>query len=196
MSKITWKPSVQLSPIPPALISCGTMEQSNILTVAWTGIVNTAPPMTYISVRPERYSYNIIKESGQFVINIPTTSLITAVDFCGVKSGANLDKFKEMSLTKEPVSQVSCPSIKESPVNLECVVKSIHKLGSHHMFLSEIVAVNIDESLIDKSGKLRLDLASLLAFAHGEYFALGKKLGSFGFSVKKDKNNNKSKSKF
>ncbi|WMJ23695.1 flavin reductase family protein [Paludicola sp. MB14-C6] len=187
MQKQTWKPSTLIAPIPPAMVTCGTMEESNIITIAWTGIVNTIPPMTYISVRPERYSYDIIKNSGEFVINLTTSNLVRAADFCGVRSGANLNKFEEMKLTKAPVSQLSCPCIDESPLNLECKVKEIIPLGSHHMFLAEIVAVNVAEEYIDESGRLRLDKASIAAFAHGEYYELGRKLGSFGYSVQKKK---------
>lgn len=191
MSKITWKPSTLLSPVPPAMITCGDMENSNIITIAWTGIVNTIPPMTYISIRPERYSYDIIKQSGEFVINLTDKKLIRAADWCGARTGSKFDKFKEMQLDKESVSVLSCPAIGQSPLNLECKVRDIIPLGSHDMFLAEIIAVNVDERLIDESGKLRLDKSGLAAFAHGEYFELGQKLGTFGFAVRKkptDKN--------
>lgn len=187
MSKITWKPGTLLGPVPPVLVSCGDMEKSNILTIAWTGIVNTIPPMTYISVRPERYSYSIIKERGEFIINLPTAAAVKAIDWCGVRSGKNEDKFKFTGFTKEAASIVGCPAILESPLNLECKVKEIIRLGSHDMFLSEIVALNVEETLIDHDGKLRLDKAGLCGFAHGEYYALGKQIGSFGFSVRKKK---------
>lgn len=185
LNKTTWKPSTLLGPIPPVLVSCGDMEHSNILTIAWTGIVNTIPPMTYISVRKARHSHAIIKDSGEFVINLPTARLVRAADYCGVKSGADIDKFKEMNLTKDSVSQLSCPSILQCPLNLECKVKQIIELGSHDMFLAEIVAVNVNTDLIDKDGRLNLDKAGLLAFAHGEYYELGKCVGNFGFSVRK-----------
>ncbi len=188
MERETWKPSTLVAPIPPVMVTCGTMEESNIITIAWTGIVNTIPPMTYISVRKQRHSYNIIKSSGEFVINLTTTDMVRAADFCGVRSGAQIDKFKEMKLTKAPVSQLQCPCIDESPLNLECRVKEIIPLGSHDMFLAEIVAVNVQKDLLDENGKLRLDKANLAAFAHGEYFELGKRIGTFGFSVKKKKN--------
>lgn len=187
MNKITWKPSTLLGPIPPVMVTCGTMESSNIITIAWTGIVNTTPPMTYISVRKQRYSHNIIKDSGEFVINLTTEKLVRAADFCGVKSGSEIDKFKEMNLTKSSVSELSCPCIDESPLNLECRVKQIIELGSHDMFLAEIIAVNVDEVLINASGKLRLDKAELAAFAHGEYYSLSNRIGTFGFSVQKKK---------
>ncbi len=195
MSKQAWKPGTLLAPIPPALVSCGTMNHANIITVAWTGIVNTIPPMTYISLRPERYSYGIIREQGEFVINLTTRRLVRAADFCGARTGARLDKFAEMHLTKEPVGLLSCPAIGESPINLECRVKQILPLGSHEMFLSEILAVNVEEGLLDSQGRLRLERAQLAAFAHGAYYALGEKLGSFGYSVKKKKTKAKARQK-
>lgn len=195
MSKQAWKPGTLLAPIPPALVSCGTMDHANIITVAWTGIVNTIPPMTYISLRPERYSYGIIREQGEFVINLTTRRLVRAADFCGARTGARLDKFAEMHLTKEPVGLLSCPAIGESPINLECRVKQILHLGSHEMFLSEILAVNVEEGLLDSQGRLRLERAQLAAFAHGAYYALGEKLGSFGYSVKKKKTKAKARQK-
>lgn len=183
--KLEWKPSTLLAPIPPALISCGSMEHPNIITIAWTGIVNTIPPITYISIRPERYSYDIIKQSGEFIINLTTTKLVRAADWCGARSGAKYDKFKEMGLTPQLLNNLSCPAIAQSPINIECKVKEIIPLGSHDMFLAEIIAVNVSPELIDNTNKLCLDKASLAAFMHGEYFELGKKLGSFGFSVRK-----------
>lgn len=185
MGKQLWKPGTMVSPVPPVMVSCGSLEKPNILTIAWTGIVNTIPAMTYISVRPERHSYPIIKESGEFVINLTTRRLTRAADYCGVKSGANTDKFAACKLTAEPASHVNAPLIKESPVNIECRVKQVIPLGSHDMFLAQIVAVNVDETLVDQSGKLHLDKSGLVAYSHGEYFALGEKLGSFGYSVRK-----------
>lgn len=139
MTKITWKPGTMLYPVPPAMISCGTTEHPNVMTAAWTGIINSEPPMTYVSIRPSRYSHGIIKESGEFVINLPTLSMVTAADFCGVKSGRDTDKFKEMELTPLPSSQVKAPQIAESPVSIECKVKEIHSFGSHDMFLAELL---------------------------------------------------------
>ena len=185
MSKQVWKPGTMVSPVPPVMVSCGSMEKPNILTIAWTGIVNTIPAMTYISVRPERHSYPLIKESGEFVINLTTRNLTWAADYCGVKSGADTDKFAACKLTPQPASQVSTPLIKESPVNIECRVEQVIPLGSHHMVLARIVAVNVDEVLVDANGKLHLDKGGLVAYSHGEYFALGEKLGSFGYSVRK-----------
>ncbi len=184
--KQLWKPTTLLGPIPPALVTCGSMEKPNILTAAWVGIINTKPPMCYISLRPERYSAPIIKESGVFCINLPTESLVKSVDFCGVRSGKNTDKFGICKLSAtEGITGV--PLLAESPISLECKVTQILELGSHEMYLAEITAVHVEESLIDESGKLHIEKAKLLAFAHGGYYALGKKLGTFGYSVKKKK---------
>ncbi|MBR6608272.1 MAG: flavin reductase family protein [Oscillospiraceae bacterium] len=185
MSKVVWKPGTLLAPVPAVMVSCGTMEKSNIITIAWTGIVNSDPAMTYISVRPSRYSYDLIRESGEFVINLTNDKLIRATDLCGVKSGRDGDKFQLAKLTKEPASQLACPMIAESPISLECRVKQVLPLGSHDMFLAEIVAVNVDESLLDEKGKLHLSRASLMSYSHGEYFGQGRRLGSFGCSVRK-----------
>ena len=152
MSKVTWKSGTFLYPLPAVMVSCGNMEKSNIITVAWTGILNTNPAMVYISVRPTRYSYNLIKESGEFVINLTTKDLAYATDWCGVKTGAKVDKFAEMHLTKEKAKFVKCPMIKESPVSVECKVKEIKELGSHHMFVAEVLAINADEKYIDEKG--------------------------------------------
>lgn len=187
MSKATWKGGALLAPVPPALITCGTMDNPNVLTVAWTGIINTVPPKTYISVRPERFSYKMIEKSGEFVINLPTESMVRAVDFCGVRSGKDTDKFKETGLTAEECPSVSCPQIAQSPLTLACKVFQKIELGSHHVFLADIVGTNADQSLIDKNGRLCLEKAGLIAYAHGDYFALGKHLGDFGFSVRKKK---------
>lgn len=189
MSKIKWKGGALLSPVPPAMITCSNGEEDNIITIAWTGIVNTVPPKTYISVRPSRHSYGMIKESGEFVINLTTSALVKSADWCGVYTGAKVDKFKRCGLTKEAASEVSCPMIAESPLSLECRVTDVIPLGSHHMFLADIVAVDVDESLIDEKGKLRLDRAGLAAYSHGDYFELGKRIGSFGFSVRKKRKN-------
>ena len=189
MAKIKWKGGALVAPVPPAMVTCGNEQDgsSNIITVAWTGITNTVPPKTYISIRPSRHSYGLIKESGEFAINLTTTALVRQADWCGVYTGAKVNKFEKCGLTKETASEISCPIIGESPLSLECKVTDIIPLGSHHMFLADIVAVDVDESLMDKDGKLRLDKAGLAAFAHGEYFALGERVGSFGYSVKKKK---------
>ena len=187
MAKVTWRGGALIAPVPPAMISCGTMEESNIITVAWTGILGTVPPKTYISVRPRRHSYNIIKERGEFIINLTTEALIHAADYCGMYTGAKVDKFTACNLTKEEVPDFSCPMIAEAPLSLACRVTDVIPMGSHDMFIADVVSVHVDESLIDESGKLRLEKAQLAAFAHGEYYGLGKKLGWFGFSAVKKK---------
>ena len=185
MPKTEWKGAALLAPVPPALVSCGTLEAPNALAVAWTGILNSQPPKTYISVRPERYSYGLIKESGEFIINLPTAALVRAVDYCGVKSGRDVDKFSAMHLTPSPAAKVGTVLVEESPVNLECKVTQVIPLGSHDLFLAEVVAVDVDERLLDESGKLCLNKANLIVYSHGDYLALGRKLGSFGYSVRK-----------
>ena len=190
MSKVTWKPGTLLAPVPPALISCSHEGKDNLITIAWTGILNSEPAKTYISVRPERHSHKMIKESGEFVINLPSQHIVRSIDFCGVRSGKNTDKFEACKLTREKASIVSCPMVAESPVSIECKVTDIIPLGSHDMFMADIVAVNIDERYIDEKGKFHIEKCALAAYAHGQYFALGKKIGSFGYSVKK-KNNKK-----
>ena len=187
MSKVTWKPGTFLYPLPVVMVSCGNMERSNIITVAWTGIMNTDPAMVYISVRPTRYSYNIIKESGEFVINLTTENLAYATDWCGVKTGAQVDKFKEMNLTKEPAKFVKCPMIKESPVSIECKVKEIKELGSHNMFIADVLAINADEKYIDEKGAFDISKCDLISYSNGGYYTQGKKIGKFGYSVQKKK---------
>ena len=187
MSKTMWKPGAFLYPIPAAMVSCGDMEKSNIITVAWTGIVCSDPATVYISIRPERHSYNIIKETGEFVINLTNQDLVYATDWCGVKSGRDVDKFKEMNLTKEKCNFVKCPGIKESPASIECKVKEIKEIGVHHMFLAEVLSVNPKEEYIDEQGALDISKCDLIAYANGRYFSLGKQLGTFGYSVKKNK---------
>ena len=191
MGKITWKPGTFEYPIPAAMVSCGTMEKSNIITVAWTGVINTNPAMVYISVRPERYSHNIIKESKEFVINLTNEQLAYATDWCGVKSGRNVDKFESMHLTKQKANFVNCPMIEEAPVSIECKVKEIKELGSHNMFLAEVLAVNADEKYFDKNGAFDISKCNLIAYANGGYYVLGKKVGKFGFSVQKKKKKSK-----
>lgn len=195
MAKVSWKPGTLLAPLPAVLVSCGTMEKANVFTVAWTGIINTHPAMTYISVRPSRHSYNMIKESGEFVINLTTTAMVHSVDFCGVRSGSKIDKLDVCKLHKEEASKISAPLISESPLSLECRVTEIKHLGTHDMFLAEIVAVDIEERFIDSKGKLNLQQAGLLSYSHGEYFATGRKLGEFGYSVRKKPKKNSSKRK-
>ena len=187
MSKVTWKSGTFIYPLPAVMVSCGTMEESNIITVAWTGIINTDPAMCYISVRPTRHSYEMIKKTGEFVINLTTKDLAYATDWCGVKTGAKVDKFKEMKLTKEKANFVSCPMIKESPVSVECKVKEIRELGSHHMFIAEILGINADEKYINENGAFDISKCDLIAYSNGNYYSLGKKIGRFGFSVQKKK---------
>ncbi|MBE6715261.1 MAG: flavin reductase family protein [Ruminococcaceae bacterium] len=187
MAKVNWKGGALLAPVPPVLVTVGNGEKSNVFTVAWTGLINTVPPKTYISVRPSRYSYDFIKESGEFVLNLTPSSLIRAADWCGIHTGRKADKFAKWSLTRAAANEVSVPIIEECPLSLECRVFDIIELGSHHMFLADIVCVDVDAEIIDKEGRLHIERAGLAAFAHGEYFELGRSLGRFGFSVKKKK---------
>ena len=193
MSRRIWKAGTFIYPLPAVMVSCGTMEKSNIMTVAWTGIINTNPAMCYISVRPERYSYNLIKEQGEFVINLTNEKLAYATDWCGVKTGAKVDKFKEMHLTKEKAEFVKCPVIKESPVAIECKVKEIRELGSHHMFVAEVLSIDTDEKYIDEKGAFDISKCNLIAYSNGHYYSLGRKIGRFGFSVQKKKKLHKNK---
>lgn len=186
MSKINFKPGNMLYPLPAVMVSCGDIAQeANILTVAWTGTICTTPPMVYISVRPERYSYAMIRETGEFVINLTTKKLARATDFCGVRSGRDLDKWNECHLTKIPADTVRCPMIAESPVNIECQVTEINELGSHHMFLAKVTAVHVDDAYIDEKGTFHLNDTGLLAYSHGTYHELAKAMGNFGYSVRK-----------
>ena len=187
MSKITWKPATFEYPIPACLVSVGDMNNSNILTVAWTGITNSEPAMCYVSVRKERHSYEMIKKTKEFVINLTTENLTFKTDWIGVRSGKQYDKFKEMNLTKSKAKFVKCPLIVESPVNIECKVTQEIDLGSHTMFLAEILGVNVDEKYIDKNGRFDISKCKLIAYANGSYYALGKQLGTFGYSVRKKK---------
>lgn len=189
MSKIEWKPGTMVYPVPAVLVSCGNKpEQWNLITIAWTGTVNTNPPMLYISIRPERHSYDIIKETGEFVVNLTNEDLAYATDWCGVKSGRDFEKFKEMKLTPIPASKVKCPMIEEAPINIECRVKQIIPLGSHDMFVAEVLSVHASEAYIDlDTGAFDMQRAGLIAYSHGNYYGLGEKIGRFGFSVQKKK---------
>ena len=187
MSRTIWKSGTFIYPLPAVLVTSGDMKNSNIMTVAWTGIINTNPAMCYISVRPERFSYNMIKESGEFVINLTNKKLAFATDWCGVRSGSKYDKFKEMKLTKEKAKNVKCPIIKESPVAIECKVKEIKELGSHHMFVAEILSIDADDKYIDENGAFDISKCDLITYANGGYYSLSKKIGKFGYSVKKRK---------
>jgi flavin reductase (DIM6/NTAB) family NADH-FMN oxidoreductase RutF len=187
MSKVLWKPGTMIYPLPAVMVSCGSVEEEyNIITISWTGTICTEPAMCYISVRPGRHSYNIIKKNGEYVINLTTKALSYATDWCGVKTGKDHRKFSEMGLTPIPASIIKAPMIKESPVNIECVVKEIKELGSHHMFISEVVAVNADENYIDKNtGLFRLINSEPISYVHGKYYETGKLIGKFGYSVEK-----------
>ncbi len=191
MEKVFWNGGALLAPVPPVLVTCGTMEHPNIMTAAWTGICCTHPPMTYISVRPTRHSYGIIKESGEFALNLPTTALVRAVDFCGVRSGRDIDKIAKCGLHLLMPEQGNVPVLAESPVSLSCRVTQIIPLGSHDMFLAEIIGTAADSRYVDSKGRLNLQQSGLLAYAHGEYFALGRKCGEFGYSVRKKPKNKK-----
>lgn len=195
MSKQTWRGGNMLYPVPPVMVSCGNFDPKedgtydpssiNVLTIAWTGTICSDPAMTFVSIRPERHSYAMVKEGMDFVINLPTRSLVKAVDFVGVRSGKDLDKFDYCHLTPEKATHVKAPMIKESPVNLECQVTKVIPLGTHDMFLAKVVAVHVDESLLNEKGTLDLKKADLITYSHGEYMALGEVLGTFGYSVKK-----------
>ena len=187
MSKKIWKSGTFIYPIPAVMVSCGDMEKSNIITVAWTGILNTNPAKVYISIRPERYSYNIIKEKGEFVINLTTKKLAFATDWCGVKTGAKVDKFREMKLTKQKCEFVQAPAIAESPVSIECKVTDIKEIGSHHMFVADVLSIDSDEKYIDENGAFDISKCNLIAYANGGYYELGNKIGKFGYSVQKKK---------
>lgn len=187
MSKVIWKPGTFIYPLPVVMVSCGDMNKSNIITVAWTGIINTDKPMCYISVRKERYSHDIIAKNKEFVINLTNKQLAYATDWCGVKTGAKVDKFKEMHLTKEKGKFVKCPLIKESPVSIECKVVEIKELGSHDMFMAEILSIDADEKYIDNKGAFDITKCDLITYANGKYFTLGKQVGKFGYSVQKKK---------
>ena len=188
MGKIVFKPGTMLNPVPAVMVSCGDGQEKNIITIAWTGIINSDPPITYVSVRKSRYSHDIIERTGEFVINLTTEKLAFAADYCGVRSGRDVDKFEQQKLTAIESRIVSCPSIEESPVNIECRVMEKKEYPTHDMFIAEIVSVSVDESLMDENGRLCLDEAGLVAYNHGHYFALAKRaLGRFGFSVMKPK---------
>jgi flavin reductase (DIM6/NTAB) family NADH-FMN oxidoreductase RutF len=188
MKKVTFKPGTMVYPVPAVMVSCGsTADSYNIITIAWTGIINSEPPMTYISVRKSRHSHGIIMRDREFVINLGTEKLAMKLDLCGVRSGRELDKFKSQGLTPIPATTVNCPMIQESPVNVECRVTQVLEFPSHDMFIAEIVAVSASEDYMNKNGKLDLERAGLLCYSHGEYYGLSKAIGKFGFSVMKAK---------
>lgn len=192
MSKQSWKPGNMLYPLPVVMVSAADKEgRDDIITVAWDGTVCTNPPMVSISIRPERYSYHMIRETGEFVINLTTEELAFATDYCGVKSGRDVDKFKETGLTREKAEKVKAPMIAEAPVSIECKVKEIWELGSHHMFIAQVAAVHADEKYMDEKNRFDLNRARPIVYSHGEYLGTGKKLGTFGYSVKKAKKQGK-----
>ena len=192
MSKQSWKPGNMLYPLPVVMVSAADKEgRDDIITVAWAGTVCTNPPMVSISIRPERYSYHMIRETGEFVINLTTEELAFATDYCGVKSGRDVDKFKETGLTREKAEKVKAPMIAEAPVSIECKVKEIRELGSHQMFIDQVAAVHADEKYMDEKNRFDLNRARPIVYSHGEYLGTGKKLGTFGYSVKKAKKQGK-----
>ncbi len=187
MAKQKWKAGNMVYPLPAIMVSCGSEDKPNIVTVAWTGTICTNPPMTYISLRPSRYSYDLIKENGYFVINLITRALVKATDFCGVRSGRDVDKFKEMNLTASCDNVAGVPMIEESPVNIVCKLKEIKPLGSHDLFIADVLEVYVDDQYMDEKGKFHLNQTDLIAYSHGTYLTLGEELGTFGYSVKKTK---------
>lgn len=188
MSRQTWRAGTLLAPVPPALVSCGGGElPDNVLTVAWTGILNSDPAKTYVSIRPSRFSHGLIRQNGEFVINVAPSKLVRSVDRAGVITGKDIDKFEACGLRRTPSVAVSCPTVADCPIALECKATDVVSLGTHDMFIADIVAVTVDDSVIDEEGKLRIEKAGLMAYAHGTYFELGKKIGTFGFSVRKKK---------
>ena len=194
MGKIKLKGGALLAPLPPVMVSCGQGDKANILTVAWTGILNTVPPKTYIAVRPRRHSYNLIKESGEFVLNLTPASLVHAADYCGMYTGAKVNKWEKCKLTPVEVEEVSAPIIGECPLSLCCKVTEVRPEGTHDVFFADIVGIYAEEGLMDANGKLHFERADLCAYAHGEYFSIGKKIGHFGFSAAKKKKKQPSKS--
>lgn len=187
MGKVIWKPGTFEYPIPVVMVTSGDFENSNIITVAWTGVINTDPAMVYVSIRPSRYSYHIIAENKEFAINLTNERLAFATDWCGVKSGKDVDKFKAMKLTKEKAKFIKCPLIKESPVSIECRVEKAINLGSHSMFAARVLSIDADERYINEKGAFDISKCNLIAYANGGYYSLGKKIGTFGFSVRKKK---------
>ena len=192
-NKIHWKPSSLLSPVPAVMVTCGTLEKANIITIGWCGILSTRPPRLYISVRPERHSYGIIKESGEFTVNLTPASLAEVADYCGTVTGKKVDKIKKTGLTLIPSQTVSAPTIENCPMALECRVFDIVKSGSHDIFMADITSVSLDEDLLDSGGKLHMERAGLLVYSHGAYYTLGKKIGNIGISVENKKKGRKAK---
>lgn len=196
MAKQYWRPGNMLYPLPAVMVSCQRPdERPNIITVAWAGTICSSPAMVSISVRKERYSYQILKETGEFVINLADRELVRALDYCGVRSGRDVDKYREMHLTVLPSRTIHAPGIQESPVNIECRVTEVKPLGSHDLFLAEVTGVTVEDRYLNENGKLELNQAGLITYSHGEYFELGRKAGSFGYSVRKPARKNQKKNK-
>ena len=193
MARTDFKAGALLAPLPAVLVTVGDMENSNVLTVAWTGILSTNPARLYVSIRPSRHSHKLLKESGEFVVNIPSANMARITDYVGIYTGAKVDKFKKCSLTKEKSKIVKAPTIKECPISLECRVFDVIESGTHDIFMADIVNLSCDESIVDNDGKICYEKANLLAYAHGEYYAIGKKIGRFGFSTDKKKKHPKKK---
>lgn len=188
MGKQNWKPGNMLNPVPAVMVSVADKKgNNNIITVAWAGTICTNPPMLSISVRPERHSYNMIKETGEFVVNLTTEELAFACDYCGVTSGRDVNKYEKLKLTPLKMQNVNAPGISESPVNIECKVREIKELGSHHMFIADVVGVTVDDKYMDEKNKFNINETGLVMYSHGEYFAMGEKLGKFGYSIQKKK---------
>ena len=188
MGKQNWKPGNMLNPVPVVMVSVADKKgNNNIITVAWAGTICTNPPMLSISVRPERYSYNMLKETGEFVVNLTTEELAFACDYCGVTSGRDVNKYEKLNLTPLKMQNVNAPGIAESPVNIECKVREIKELGSHHMFIADVVGVTVDDKYMDEKNKFNINETGLVMYSHGEYFAMGEKLGKFGYSIQKKK---------
>lgn len=188
MGKQNWKPGNMLNPVPAVMVSVADKKgNNNIITVAWAGTICTNPPMLSISVRPERHSYNMIKETGEFVVNLTTEELAFACDYCGVTSGRDVNKYEKLNLTPLKMQNVNAPGISESPVNIECKVREIKELGSHHMFIADVVGVTVDDKYMDEKNKFNINETGLVMYSHGEYFAMGEKRGKFGYSIQKKK---------
>lgn len=192
-NKIHWKPSALLAPVPSVMVSCGTVEKANIITIGWCGVLSTRPPRVYISVRPERHSYNIIKESGEFVINLTPSKLVEVVDYCGTVTGKKVDKAKKTGLTLIESETVTAPTIENCPMSLECKVFDVVKSGSHDIFMADVTSVSLNEDLLDSTGKLHMERAGLLVYSHGEYFEIGKRLGKIGISMENKKKGKRAK---
>lgn len=191
MGRVTLNAGTLLAPLPPALVTCGTVEKPNIITIGWTGILNSNPPKTYVSVRPTRYSHGLLTEGKEFVIHLPKASMAKQVDYCGIYTGAKVNKFEICGWEPKPSQKVAAPTIDECPIAIECKVTEIVSMGTHDVFYADILCVTVDDSLLDETGRLHVEKADLCAYAHGQYYALGRVLGRFGFSTDKKKKHHK-----